>query len=44
MMPGSEAEAAGLLDAYMKAERKRAEEAARSAGVNPPAAIGLAGT
>jgi hypothetical protein len=44
LMPGSEAEAAGLLDAYMKAERKRAEEAARSAGVSPPAAIGLAGT
>jgi hypothetical protein len=44
LLPGSEAEAAGLLDAYMKAERQRAEEAARSAGTNPPAAIGLAGT
>jgi integrase len=44
LMPGSEAEAAGLLDAYMKAERQRAEEAARSAGTNPPTAIGLAGT
>lgn len=44
LMPGSEAEAAGLLDAYITAERRRAEEAARSAGVTPPAAIGLAGT
>ena len=32
VMPGSEAEAAGLLDAYLEAERKREEEAARSAG------------
>jgi hypothetical protein len=32
LMPGSEAEAAGLLDAYWDAERKRAEDAARSAG------------
>ena len=30
-MPGSEAEAAGLLDAYLAAERERAEEAARVA-------------
>jgi hypothetical protein len=31
LMPGSEAEAAGLLDAYVAAERERAEEAARGA-------------
>jgi len=31
-MPGSEAEAAGLLDAYLSAQRERAEEAARAAG------------
>ena len=28
-MPGSEAEAAGLLDTYLDAQRERAEEAAR---------------
>ncbi len=32
LMPGSEAEAASLLDAYLSAQRERAEEAARSAG------------
>ena len=32
LMPGSEAEAAGLLDVYLTAESKRAEEAARGAG------------
>lgn len=32
LMPGSEAGAAGLLDAYLSAQRERAEEAARSAG------------
>ena len=32
LIPGSEAEAAGLLDAYLGAERKRQEEAARAAG------------
>jgi integrase len=32
LMPGSEAEAAGLLDSYLEAERKRAEDAARAAG------------
>jgi hypothetical protein len=32
LMPGSEAEAAGLLDSYLTAERKRAEEKARKAG------------
>jgi len=30
LMPGSEAEAAGLLDAYLNAERERAEEQARA--------------
>jgi hypothetical protein len=32
LMPGSEAEAAGLLDAYLNAQRERDEEAARAAG------------
>jgi integrase len=32
LMPGSEAEAAGLLDAYLDAQRERDEEAARAAG------------
>jgi hypothetical protein len=32
LMPGSEEEAAGLLDAYLTAQRERAEEAARGAG------------
>lgn len=32
LMPGSEEEAAGLLDAYLDAQRERAEEAARGAG------------
>ena len=31
-MPGSEEEAAGLLDSYLTAERKRAEEKAGKAG------------
>jgi integrase len=31
LMPGSEEESAGLLDAYLTAERERAEEAARAA-------------
>jgi hypothetical protein len=30
LMPGSEDEAAGLLDAYLTAQEKRAEEQARS--------------
>jgi integrase len=38
LMPGSEAEAAGLLDTYLDAERERAEDAARSA--QPVPAIG----
>lgn len=32
LMPGSEAEAAGLLDTYLTAQHKRDEEAARAAG------------
>jgi hypothetical protein len=32
ILPGSEEEAAGLLDSYLAAEREQAEEAARSAG------------
>jgi len=32
LMPGSEAEAASLLDTYMTAQRESAEEAARAAG------------
>jgi len=32
LMPGSEAEAAELAGAYMDAQRKRAEDAARAAG------------
>lgn len=32
LMPGSEEEAAGLLDSYLTAERKRAEEKAGKAG------------
>ncbi len=32
LMPGAEAEAAGLLDAFLEAERERGEEAARAAG------------
>jgi integrase len=33
LMPGSEKEAAGLLDDYLTAQRERAEERARAAGV-----------
>ena len=32
LLPGSEEEAAGLLDTYLDAEQQRAEEAARGAG------------
>jgi hypothetical protein len=32
LMPGSEGEAAGLLDAYLEAQRERVEEQARAAG------------
>jgi integrase len=32
LMPGSEAEAAGLVEAYLTAQRERAEDAARAAG------------
>lgn len=34
LMPGSEAEAAGLLDACLSAQREQAEEAARAAGAD----------
>jgi integrase len=37
LMPGSEEEAAGLLDAYLAADRDRAEEQARAAGGGPAA-------
>jgi hypothetical protein len=41
-MPGSEEEAAGMLDAYLTAQRERAEEAARRAlgGVRAAGTIG----
>lgn len=32
LMPGSEAEAAGLLDTYLTAQRERAEDQARAVG------------
>ena len=32
LMPGSEEEAAGLLDAYLITQRERADERARAAG------------
>ena len=38
LMPGSEEEAAGLLDAYLAAQREQAEEAARSAEPVPTGA------
>jgi hypothetical protein len=38
LMPGSEAEAAGLLDTYLAAQRDRQEEAARAAGGSPTGA------
>jgi integrase len=31
LMPGSEAEAAGLVESYLDAQRERAEDAARAA-------------
>jgi integrase len=37
LMPGSEGEAAGMLDAYLVAQRQRAEEAARAADAIPAA-------
>jgi integrase len=36
LMPGSEDEAAGLPDAYLAAQRERAEGAARGAPAQPP--------
>ena len=38
LMPGSEEEAAGLLDEYLAAQRERAEERARGAGTGVTAA------
>ena len=38
LMPGSEEEAAGLLESYLAAQRKRAESAARSGGGEPTGA------
>lgn len=40
LMPGSEADAAELFDAYLEAERKRAEEAARCAEIGGTGAQG----
>jgi integrase len=39
LMPGSEDEAAGLLDAYLAAQRERAEDAARAAGAAATGAL-----
>jgi hypothetical protein len=38
-MPGSEEEAAGLLDDYLAAQWERAEERARGAGAGTAAAV-----
>jgi integrase len=38
LMPGSEAEAAELLDSYLAAQREQAEDAARSAEGEPESA------
>ena len=40
LMPGSEDEAAGLLEAYLAAERERADETARAAGAGQLRASG----
>ena len=40
LMPGSEEEAAGLLDSYLDAQRERAEGQARSAAGPLPAGLG----
>ncbi len=42
LMPGSEEEAAGLLDGYLAAQRERAEEVARGAGEAASSAISAA--
>ncbi len=39
LMPGSEEEAAGLLNAYLDAQRERAEDRARGAGGEPTGAL-----
>jgi hypothetical protein len=38
LMPGNESEAAGMLDAYLKAQAEQAEERARAADVGPTGA------
>ena len=38
LMPGAEEEAAGLLDAYLEADRQRAQEAARAVSASIGAA------
>jgi hypothetical protein len=43
LMPGSEAEGARLLDAYLSAQRERDEEAARAAGGIETGAFTLSG-
>ncbi len=44
LMPGSEAEAAGLLNAYLNAQRERQEETARSAGSLGPGSVSIGTT
>jgi hypothetical protein len=39
LKPGSEEEAASLLDTYLETERERAESAARAAGSEPIEAV-----
>jgi hypothetical protein len=40
LMPGTEAEAAVLLDSYLNAQRERAEDAAREAETTTAGAVG----
>ena len=42
LMPGSEEEAAGLLDSYLAEQRERAEAVARGAGGEPVEALTVA--
>jgi hypothetical protein len=44
LMPGSEDEAAGMLDVYLTAQRERAEKAARQAGDELTGAQEVVGT
>ena len=41
LMPGSEAEAAGLLDAYLNAQGERQEDTARSADSLSPGSVSI---